>query len=45
MGRLALIAVVGGGFLAFMGYQEFAVSRGTTSEASLVELADLENGK
>lgn len=40
--KLALIAI--GGFVAFMGYQEFKVSSGASADPVDVELASLEQG-
>jgi hypothetical protein len=45
MARLAVLLIVGGGFLSFMGGQEFLVSRGASSEPAAVELASLEAGE
>ena len=45
MFRIKLAMIIGGGFLAFMGYEQFKVSSGTTVEPVSVSLADLEAGK
>lgn len=45
MFRIKLAMIVGGGFIAFMGYEQFKVSSGTTAEPVSVSLADLEAGK
>lgn len=42
--RLKIIATVLGGMLAFFGFQEFRVSRGTSVEPVAVELSTLEEG-
>ena len=44
MGRLKLVIMVVGGMLAWMGVEEFRLSKGTTQEAVDVDLAALENG-
>lgn len=44
MFRIKLAMLVGGGVLAFVGFQEFRVSQGTTTEPQKVSLADLESG-
>ena len=45
MFRFKLIMIGVGAFCAYLGFQEFKVSQGTTAEAVAVELADLESGK
>lgn len=40
-----LFAIVGGGVLCVIGFQEWRVSRGTSSKPVDVKLADLESGK
>lgn len=45
MVRIKLAMVALGGFIAFMGFQEFHVSQGATVEPAKVSLADLEAGK
>lgn len=44
MGRLKLIIIIAGGFLAFMGFEEYKVSEGTTGEAAALDVAALESG-
>lgn len=44
MFRIKLILIGVGGFLAFMGFQEFKVSKGTKPEPANVELAAIEAG-
>ena len=41
---IKLAMIVGGGFLAFMGFQEFKVSKGTAGGPAAVDLAALESG-
>jgi hypothetical protein len=45
MARIAVLLIVGGGFLSFMGGQEFLVGHGASSEPVAVELARLEAGE
>ena len=44
MFRVKLAMIVGGGFLAFFGGQEFLVSSGSGSDPVAVELAAVESG-
>jgi hypothetical protein len=45
MFRIKLAMIIGGGFIAFMGFEEFKVSSGATAEAETVSLVDLEAGE
>jgi hypothetical protein len=45
LSRLTLVGVVLGGMLAFFGFQEWRVSRGSTAEPLAVELAEVEAGR
>lgn len=45
MSRIAIAMIIGGGVLAWFGFQEFRVASGTSSAPQKVELADLENGE
>ena len=45
MFRLKLLLIGVGGFLAFMGYQEFRVSHGASMEPVKVQLSTLESGE
>lgn len=44
MFRVKLAMIIGGGFIALMGFEEFKVSSGTTAEPQSVSLVDLEAG-
>ena len=44
MGRLALLLMVGGGFLGYFGYSEYRVGAGSSETAVPIELLDLESG-
>ena len=43
--RFMIVLVVLGGMLAFFGFQEWRVSKGSTAEPIAVELIDVEAGK
>lgn len=43
--RLKLALLVGGGVLAYLGYQEYTLSQGASTEPEPVELAALEQGE
>jgi len=45
MFKLKIAAIVGGGMLAYFGYQELQISSNTSSEALPVNLAELETGE
>lgn len=45
MARIAVLLIVGGGFLSFVGGQEFLVGRGASSKPVAVDLARLEAGE
>lgn len=42
--RIKLAVLFGGAALAWMGYQEFVLSQGASTEPTVVDLHDLENG-
>lgn len=44
MFRIQLVLIAVGGFLAFSGFQEYKVSKGTTIEPADIELAAIEDG-
>ena len=44
MFRIKLLLIIGGGALAYFGFQEFKVSKGSTAEPVNIELAEIETG-
>ena len=44
MGRIVILMMVGGGALAFFGFQEFRISSGSTTKPQDVSLVEIERG-